>query len=90
MKGTRDGMFYVFNLSSSVQPELSSEIMFAYSSAGNTYNIPVEIWIMDTHPYNPPLCYVKPTADMKIRQNKHVDQNGRVYLPYLTEWNHVR
>lgn len=57
---------------------------------GNTYNIPVEMWIMDTHPYNPPLCYVKPTADMRIKSpHRHVDQNGRIYLPYLTDWNHV-
>ncbi|OQV22511.1 hypothetical protein BV898_03685 [Hypsibius exemplaris] len=32
---------------------------------GASYNIPVEIWIMDSHPYNPPLCYVKPTPDMR-------------------------
>ncbi|GAU97664.1 hypothetical protein RvY_08922 [Ramazzottius varieornatus] len=58
---------------------------------GNTYNIPVEMWIMDTHPYNPPLCYVKPTADMRIKSpHRHVDQNGRIYLPYLTDWNHAK
>ncbi|XP_055335631.1 tumor susceptibility gene 101 protein-like isoform X2 [Paramacrobiotus metropolitanus] len=55
---------------------------------GSTYNIPVQIWLMDTHPQNPPFCYVKPTPDMKIKPNLHVDQNGRVYLPYLTDWRH--
>ncbi|OQV22514.1 Tumor susceptibility gene 101 [Hypsibius exemplaris] len=66
--------------------KLSGTIPITYRGA--SYNIPVEIWIMDSHPYNPPLCYVKPTAEMKIKLNRHIDQNGRVYLPYLTDWNH--
>jgi hypothetical protein len=28
---------------------------------GQYYNIPVAVWLLDTHPYNAPLCYVKPT-----------------------------
>lgn len=55
---------------------------------GNTYNIPVSIWLVDTHPYNPPICYVKPTSTMQIKASKHVDMNGKVYLPYLHEWKH--
>ena len=31
----------------------------------NTYNIPVAIWILDTHPSHAPLCYVRPTSDMR-------------------------
>lgn len=54
---------------------------------GNTYNIPVKIWLLDTHPVNSPMCYVTPTSDMKIKVSRNVDQNGRVYLPYLHEWN---
>ncbi|XP_041984766.1 tumor susceptibility gene 101 protein [Aricia agestis] len=54
---------------------------------GAVYNIPVCIWLMDTHPQNVPLCFVKPTADMTIRVSKYVDSNGKVYLPYLHEWN---
>ncbi|XP_014677867.1 PREDICTED: tumor susceptibility gene 101 protein-like [Priapulus caudatus] len=53
---------------------------------GTTYNIPVSIWLVDTHPYNPPMCYVKPTSTMLIRPSKHVDANGKIYLPYLHEW----
>lgn len=55
---------------------------------GNTYNIPVCIWLLETHPYNPPICYVKPTADMQIKVSRHVDQSGKVYLPYLHEWKY--
>ncbi|OQV22508.1 Tumor susceptibility 101 [Hypsibius exemplaris] len=68
--------------------QCDADSVFMRLFPGASYNIPVEIWIMDSHPYNPPLCYVKPTADMKIKHNRHVDQNGRVYLPYLTDWNH--
>lgn len=44
---------------------------------------------METHPYNPPMVYVKPTNTMQIKQGKHVDANGKIYLPYLHEWKHV-
>ncbi|CAH0696038.1 unnamed protein product [Spodoptera exigua] len=53
---------------------------------GAYYNIPVCIWLMDTHPQNAPLCFVKPTSDMSIKVSKYVDSNGKVYLPYLHEW----
>lgn len=53
---------------------------------GNVYNIPVCIWLMDTHPNNAPLCYVKPTSDMNIKVSIFVDQNGKIYLPYLHDW----
>ncbi|CAH0590079.1 unnamed protein product [Chrysodeixis includens] len=53
---------------------------------GAFYNIPVCIWLMDTHPQNAPLCFVKPTSDMSIKVSKYVDSNGKVYLPFLHEW----
>ena len=56
---------------------------------GANYNIPVCLWLMDTHPYNPPMVFVRPTATMQIKQGKHVDANGKIYLPYLHEWKHV-
>lgn len=55
---------------------------------GTFYNIPVCIWLMDTHPQNAPLCFVKPTPDMSIKVSRYVDSNGKVYLPYLHEWTH--
>jgi len=41
---------------------------------------------MDTHPYNAPMCYVKPTSDMQIKASMFVDHNGKIYLPYLHDW----
>lgn len=58
-------------------------------SVGNVYNIPVCLWLLDTYPYNPPICFVKPTSAMMIKTGKHIDANGKIYLPYLHEWKHV-
>ena len=70
---------------------------------GQNYNIPVSLYLLDTHPYHAPLCYVKPTADMQVlkrktimkidglvwvKVSKHVDAAGKIYLPYLHEWAH--
>ncbi len=54
---------------------------------GHTYNIPVCVWLLDTHPSHAPMVYVCPTETMQIRVSRHVDHNGKVYLPYLHEWN---
>lgn len=54
---------------------------------GNTYNIPVVIWLLETHPTNAPMVFVNPTHDMRIKVSRHVDHNGKVYLPYLHEWS---
>ena len=51
------------------------------------YNIPVALWILDTHPIHAPLCYVRPTPTMQIKVSQHVDGNGKIYLPYLHEWD---
>ncbi|XP_030755968.1 tumor susceptibility gene 101 protein [Sitophilus oryzae] len=53
---------------------------------GVVYNIPVSIWLIDTHPNNAPICYVKPTPDMSVKVSMFVDQNGKIYLPYLHDW----
>ncbi|XP_053175919.1 E3 ubiquitin/ISG15 ligase TRIM25-like [Scomber japonicus] len=58
------------------------------SYRGNVYNIPVCLWLLDTYPYNPPICFVKPTSAMMIKTGKHIDANGEIYLPYLHEWKH--
>lgn len=44
---------------------------------------------MDTHPNNAPMCFVKPTPDMQIKVSMFVDHNGKIYLPYLHDWNPV-
>lgn len=76
---------FVFN--SGVRKDLLNlEGTIPVNYKGAYYNIPVKIWLMDTHPANAPLCFVKPTADMSIKVSKYVDSNGKVYLPYLHEW----
>ena len=63
---------------------LSGIIPVSYK--GKKYNIPVEIYVPDKHPYHPPMAYVKPTADMCIKPSRNVNENGLVFLPYLHEW----
>ena len=64
-------------------------IGYSITFSGATYNIPICIWLMDTHPYNPPMVFVKPTSTMQIKQGRNVDSNGKVDLPYLREWRFV-
>ena len=56
---------------------------------GLTYNIPVCVWLQENHPYVPPLVFVRPTSTMAIKASHHVDTNGKVYHPFLHEWNYV-
>jgi len=44
---------------------------------------------VDTHPYEPPMIYVKPTADMQIKPGRYVDMSGLIHVPYLHDWKHV-
>ena len=60
-----------------------------FTIAGVTYNIPVCIWLQESHPKVAPLVFVKPTSSMAIKPSHHVDTNGKVYLPFLHEWSHV-
>ncbi|XP_067849864.1 tumor susceptibility 101a [Heptranchias perlo] len=78
---------YVFNNGSS-QELMSLTGTIPVSYRGTMYNIPVCLWLLDTYPYNPPICFVKPTSTMMIKTGKHVDANGKIYLPYLHEWKH--
>ncbi|XP_067902222.1 ubiquitin-conjugating enzyme E2 variant 3 [Heterodontus francisci] len=57
---------------------------------GSSYNIPIRMWILDSHPFGPPLCFLRPTSNMVIREGKHVDVQGRIYLPYLQHWSHPK
>jgi ESCRT-I complex subunit TSG101 len=56
---------------------------------GSDYNIPVALWLLETHPVNAPMVFVRPTSDMRLRISKHVDHNGKVYMPYLHVWSAV-
>ncbi|XP_077998727.1 uncharacterized protein LOC144451699 [Glandiceps talaboti] len=79
--------FYVFN-DGTRKELLSFEGTIPVTYRGGTYNIPVCFWLINTHPYNAPMVFVKPTSEMLVKPSKHVDANGRVYLPYLHEWRH--
>ena len=32
---------------------------------GSSYNIPLAIFVLDTHPTHAPICYVRPTSEMR-------------------------
>ncbi|CAJ0933291.1 unnamed protein product, partial [Mesorhabditis belari] len=53
---------------------------------GSVYNIPVSVYLWETHPYYAPVCFVNPTNSMVIRESENVNKQGRVFLPYLKEW----
>lgn len=57
---------------------------------GATYNIPVALYVTDAHPYYAPMCFVRPTSNMVIKESKTVDKKGRIYLPYLSDWQYPR
>uniref|UniRef100_A0AAY4CYV0 Tumor susceptibility 101a n=1 Tax=Denticeps clupeoides TaxID=299321 RepID=A0AAY4CYV0_9TELE len=78
---------YVFN-DGSTRDLMSLTGTVPVSYRGNVYNIPVCLWLLDTYPFNPPICFVKPTSAMMIKTGKHIDANGKIYLPYLHEWKH--
>ena len=57
---------------------------------GRIYNIPIRIVVLDKYPAIAPYVFVTPTATMLIRQGQHVDADGRIKLPYLTDWKKGR
>lgn len=57
---------------------------------GRSYNFPIQLWLLDSFPFTPPICLLKPTANMVIREGKHVDARGRIYLPGLHNWDYPK
>ncbi|KAK3526601.1 hypothetical protein QTP70_030740 [Hemibagrus guttatus] len=57
---------------------------------GHSYNLPIQLWLLDSFPFTPPICLLRPTANMMIREGKHVDAKGRIYLPALHNWDHPK
>lgn len=53
---------------------------------GTIYRFPIQIWVPHAYPYEAPLVYVAPTEGMMVRAGQHVDQQGKVYHPYLVGW----
>jgi ESCRT-I complex subunit TSG101 len=55
---------------------------------GNTYQILMDMYLIPGYPARPPFCYVRLVPNMYIKDNhRHVGKDGKVYLPYLSEWN---
>jgi ESCRT-I complex subunit TSG101 len=56
---------------------------------GNTYQLLMDIFLPPRYPNQPPACFIRlASPNMYLKQNhKHVDSTGKVYLPYLHEWN---
>lgn len=57
---------------------------------GRSYNFPIQLWLLDSFPFTPPICLLKPTSSMVVREGKHVDECGRIYLPGLHNWDHPK
>ncbi|XP_060932042.1 ubiquitin-conjugating enzyme E2 variant 3 [Limanda limanda] len=57
---------------------------------GRSYNFPVQLWLIDSFPFTPPICLLRPTHNMVIREGKHVDAKGRIHLPGLHNWDHPK
>jgi ESCRT-I complex subunit TSG101 len=56
------------------------------SFRGNLYSFPVELWIPRSYPSEAPIALVIPTQEMVIRPGQHVSGEGRIYHPYLANW----
>ncbi|XP_062245985.1 ubiquitin-conjugating enzyme E2 variant 3 [Platichthys flesus] len=57
---------------------------------GRSYNFPIQLWLIDSFPFTPPICLLRPTHNMVIREGKHVDAKGRIHLPGLHSWDHPK
>ncbi|XP_051975779.1 ubiquitin-conjugating enzyme E2 variant 3-like isoform X2 [Xyrauchen texanus] len=55
-----------------------------------SYNLPILLWLLDSFPFTPPICFLRPTSSMVIREGKHVDSKGRIHLPSLHNWDHPK
>ncbi|EMC99236.1 hypothetical protein BAUCODRAFT_65568 [Baudoinia panamericana UAMH 10762] len=56
---------------------------------GTTYRFPIKLWIPQAYPQEAPIAYVNPGIDMLIRPGQHVGVDGRVYHPYLRDWERM-
>jgi len=57
---------------------------------GTVYNIPVDIFVPRLYPLASPIVYVRPTSTMDVKPNSQVAMNGRVTIPFLSQWSQVQ
>ena len=54
---------------------------------GNSYQQLVDMYLPPGYPRVPPNCFVRLADNMYLKENhRHVGSDGKVYLPYLHEW----
>ncbi|XP_048861112.1 tumor susceptibility gene 101 protein-like isoform X2 [Brienomyrus brachyistius] len=53
---------------------------------GMECTIPVCLWLLQSYPLHPPICYIQPTKSSRIVRSENVDGDGKVDLPYLQNW----
>lgn len=68
---------------------LCADVRVSVLPLGRSYNFPIQLWLMDSFPFAPPICLLRPTPNMVIREGKHVDAQGRIHLPGLHSWDYV-
>ncbi|XP_060606904.1 tumor susceptibility gene 101 protein-like [Ruditapes philippinarum] len=72
-----------------VKPILSLSGTIPVIIQDSIYNTPLCIYLMDQHPYQAPIVFVKPASNMAVNENcYYVDKTGLIKTPFLTEWNH--
>ena len=59
------------------------------SFRGTEYRFPIKLWIPQAYPQEAPIAYVNPGRDMLVRPGQHVGVDGRIYHPYLRDWNGI-
>jgi hypothetical protein len=61
---------------------------FSIHFRANTYQLLTDIYLPAGYPNRPPVAFVRLAENMYLKENhRHVGADGKVYLPYLHEWN---
>ncbi|XP_078072185.1 uncharacterized protein LOC144495711 [Mustelus asterias] len=55
---------------------------------GSIYNVPLSIWLCNTHPQNPPKCFMKKLPIVCQNSGIHLDNAGMVSSSYLCNWKY--
>lgn len=50
------------------------------------YNIPIQMYLLKSHPVQPPFVFVRPSRGMALAQSKTIDKTGLISHSYLKEW----
>ena len=74
-----------------IDPKLLNQALAIYLfdvlQGKSVYHIPVVIRILEHYPEQPPVVYLRKTPGMNFWLPKHLDADGKVKVPYLTNWH---